>query len=213
MQKTDKDRILNFLIGKEKANDFELWLYNNTDIESRIGSELYSELIDINYRDKFVLNNFSKVIIGNHISEEDFKQWKYLKTLEDSGWYKGRNTKVKIPIFHRVPSIKCATKIIREFGGLSFYYSDATDAEPFNLIEFNNTPICTDMSKYGLKKILAYFASAHNDHMYLYVDDNNNYYMDNIAGDKLYVYKGDNFEHLMKELLRIEDGDNFYAIG
>ncbi len=68
------------------------------------------------------------------------------------------------------------------------------------------------MSKYGLDKEMSYFASAHDHNMYLYVDENDKYYMDNIAGDKLYTYTGLNFEQMLKELLRITDKDKFHSI-
>lgn len=48
--------------------------YNDPDLESGLGTELYLELVEINYNDKFVLNNFSRTILDNYISQEDFEK-------------------------------------------------------------------------------------------------------------------------------------------
>ncbi len=47
MRKTDIDRIFNFLLRKEPINDFESWIYNDADLESKIGGEFYFELINL----------------------------------------------------------------------------------------------------------------------------------------------------------------------
>ena len=85
MQETDKDRILNFLIRKEAISDFESWVYNDSDLESRIGSELYIELIGIDYKDKFMLDELNRIIVGNYVSHIDFEKFKYESVLKDSG--------------------------------------------------------------------------------------------------------------------------------
>jgi len=57
MQKTDKNRILNFLLGYERTSDFEKWVYNDIELETRIGTETYHELIGANYKDNDVRYN------------------------------------------------------------------------------------------------------------------------------------------------------------
>lgn len=42
---------------------FETWLYENSEIETLIGSELYFELLDIDYRSKYALLEVNKLIL------------------------------------------------------------------------------------------------------------------------------------------------------
>nr|WP_321411214.1 SUKH-3 domain-containing protein [uncultured Carboxylicivirga sp.] len=212
MKENDKDRILDFLIGNESIGDFEAWLNNDPDMEIRLGSELYNELIGFNYNDKFVLNNFSKLILDNFVTTDDFETWNYIRLLKDSGWHQGRNIEISKSMLKKASINKTAINIIREFGGLEICETDKSGHNPQTLVDFNIDPVSTNMSKYGFEKEMSYFASAHDHNMYLYVDENDKYYMDNIAGDKLYIYTGLNFEQMIKELLRIIDEDNFQCI-
>jgi hypothetical protein len=69
------------------------------------------------------------------------------------------------------------------------------------------------MKEYGLNKNLVCFAMAHNDHINLFVDDNNKYYqLDNVVSENLYEYRGLNFEHMMRQLLQLDKDDNFHKI-
>jgi hypothetical protein len=43
-------------------NDFEDWLYNEPVIEDVMGKDVYFDLINLNYRDKFISNELEKVI-------------------------------------------------------------------------------------------------------------------------------------------------------
>jgi hypothetical protein len=212
MKGNDKDRILNFLIGNDSVADFESWLYNESDLEIRLGSELYNELIGLNFNDKFVLNNLSKLILDNYMTIDDFETWNYYRILKDSGWHQGRTIELSKSMLKKTSINKIAANILREFGGLEICSTDKSVHNHQTLVDFNINPISTDMSKYGFDKEMSYFASAHDHNMYLYVDENDKYYMDNIAGDKLYAYTGLNFEQMMKELLRITDEDKFHSI-
>lgn len=214
MQKTDKDRILNFLIGNETIHDFESWVYNAPDLASRVGSELYLELIGINYHDKFVLDNLSKIILGRYISPEDFGRFKYKSVLQDGGWYQNRRIELKLPTAPNSPEMKHAEKIIEEFGGLKFTHPERKENWTLTLVEFLEAPgRIENMSKYGLNKNLVCFAEAHNGHIDLFVDEFNNYYqLDNVVAENLYRYDGPNFEQMMRELLELEKADNFNII-
>jgi len=214
MQETDKNRILNFLIGKEKINDFESWVYNDLDLESRIGSELYLELIGINYQDKSVLYNLNRIIRGNYVSHSDFEKFKYKSILQDSGWYKNRQIEINLSRIQMTPEIKNAVTIIEEFGGLKFISPEKRENWTLTLVEFLDSPgEIQNMKEYGLNKNLVCFAMAHNDHINLFVDENNKYYqLDNVVSENLYEYKGLNFEHMMKQILQLEKDDNFHKI-
>lgn len=214
MQEADKNRILNFLIRKETINDFESWIYNDRELESRIGSELFFELIGFNYKDKFVLDKLTRIIIGNYISYTDFEKFKYESILQDYGWYKNRQIEINLSTVQMTPEIKNAVAIIEEFGGLKFISTEKKNNWTFTFVEFLDSPGETqNMKEYGVNKNLVCFATAHNSHVTLFVDENNKYYqLDNVISENLYEYRGLNFEDMMRELLEIVKIDNFHKI-
>lgn len=214
MQETEKNRILKFLIGKEIVKDFESWVYNNHDLESRVGSDLYLELIGINYNDKFIIDNFRRIVIGDFISQDDFQNYRYKSVLKDSGWYENRQIEINLSRIQMTPEIKNAVTIIEEFGGLKFISPEKRDNWTLTLVEFLDSPgEIENMKEYGLDKNLVCFAMAHNDHINLFVDENNKFYqLDNVVSENIYEYKGLDFEHMMRELLCLEKEDNFRKI-
>lgn len=214
MLETDKDRILNFLIRKQNINDFESWVYNDPYLESRIGSDLYFELIAINYKDKFVIDNLNKIVLGNYVSHTDFENFKYKSILQDSGWYKNRQIEINLSGIQMTSEIKNAVTIIEEFGGLKFISPEKWENWTLTLVEFLEYPgEIQNMKEYGLNKNLVCFANAHNDHINLFVDENNKYYqLDNVVSENLYEYRGLNFEHMMRQLLQLDKDDNFHKI-
>jgi len=107
-----------------------------------------------------------------------------------------------------------AVKIIEEFGGLKFISSDERENWTLTLVEFLDSPSrIQNMSEFGLNKNLVSFATAHNNHIDLFVDENNKFYqLDNVVSENLYEYKGLNFEYMMRELLCLEKENNFCKI-
>ncbi|GAB5530004.1 MAG: hypothetical protein Roseis3KO_17810 [Roseivirga sp.] len=215
MQEPDKDRILNFLTRNETIRDFESWVYHTPGLESRVGSQLYSELIEPDYKDKFVIDHLSSIIIGNYISRDDFERFKYISVLQDSGWYPNRRIKVNLSRGSNTPEMKNAVKIIEEFGGLKFVSPDKRENWTPTLVEFLEVPIkVRKMIEYGLNKNLVCFATAHNDHINLFVDEDNQFYqLDNVVAENLYQYKGHDFEQMMRQLLRLNEEDKFEIVG
>ncbi len=120
MSEPDIDRILNFLIGNEPIKEFESWVYNDVELEERIGEQFYYELIEVNYNDKSILFNLNKAIIGKFVSDNDFEDFKYKDRLLSVGWYPDRKIEVKLTKSQNRPEIQNALKIIEEFGGLKF---------------------------------------------------------------------------------------------
>lgn len=215
MNDSDKDRILNFLLGNESISEFEHWLYNTSDLESRIGNELYFDLIDFNYQSNDIIHRLKKTIIDKYITNEEFKTFKYYSILKKAGWLEGRKIEVKKTGFPETINVKHAIKIIEEFGGLSFPSINEVDYWIPSSVDFSESLSIEDMSEYGVNKNLICFASADDLNVNLYVDESNKFYqLDNIASVNLYEYKGYNFEEMMRSLLGIEDNiDNFRIIG
>jgi len=215
MQETDIDRILNFLNGNEPSHEFESWVYNNTNLENSIGGELYFELIEINYKDKFVLDNLKRIVLGNYVSQDHFENFKYKNILLNAGWHPNRKIEVNLSKVPNTPEIQNASEIIEKFGGLKFISPDKRENWSLTLVEFLKVPyVGCDMSKYGFNKKLACFATAHNDHIDLFVDADNKFYqLDNVVSENLYEFKGQNFYQMMRQLLELNDEDNFEIIG
>jgi len=212
MEESDKNRILNFLIGNESIRDFESWVYYDANLESRVGGELYFELIEINYKHKNILDNLREVVLGNYITQNDFE---YKRVLKDSGWHQNRRIELNLSKVPNTPEIENAVKIIEEFGGLKFISPEKRENWTLTLVEFLDVPCrIQNMTEYGLNKNLVCFATAHNDHIDLFVDENNKFYqLDNVVSEHLYEYKGLDFEHMMRQLLQLDEEDNFEKLG
>lgn len=215
MQEADKNRILNFLIGNENCHEFELWVYNNSNLEDSIGREFYFELINLDYKDKFVLENLKRNILENYLSQDDFENFKYRNTLLNAGWYPNRKIEVDLSKVQNMIEVQNAFEIIEEFGGLAFLSPEKKENWSLVLVEFLKEPyVYCNMGKYGLNKNLVCFATAHNDHVDLFVDADNKFYqLDNVVSESLYKFKGQNFNQMMKQLLQLNDEDNFEIIG
>ncbi|MCE7991767.1 MAG: hypothetical protein HEP71_07300 [Roseivirga sp.] len=215
MHEADKSRILNFLIRNENVQGFESWIYSDSDLESRLGAAFYFELIQINYKDKGVVDNLRKVVLDSYISRSDFEKFKYRNVLQNAGWYENRSIELNLSEPPNTPEIQNAIQIIKEFGGLKFISSYRRDNWTLTLVEFLKAPHgITNMSKYGLDKTLVCFATAHNDHTCLFVDSDNKFYqLDNVVNQNLYEYKGSDFEHMMRQLLELDKEDNFQIVG
>ncbi|PWJ38662.1 SUKH-3 domain-containing protein [Sediminitomix flava] len=215
MEEFEKNKILNFLVGDEASMDFEYWLYNESDLESRVGEDLYFELIEVNYDDKDILNILQKKILDKYISQADFERSRYYKILRDSGWYPNRKISLHKSKINTQPEVQNAEKILEEFGGLKLVSPCKTDNWTLTLVEFLDHPNRTyNMSDYGINKNFVCFASAHNDHINLFVDGEGKFYqLDNVVSLDLYLYEGDDFEQMMKELLELTDTTSFKVIG
>lgn len=215
MRESDRNRILNFLLRNEPIKEFEAWIYTDTDLEDSIGSEFYFELIDINYKDKFALDNLHRTVVGTYISQDDFEDFRYKNTLINAGWYPGRKIKVGLCNPHNSPEMRRAFEILEEFGGLKFMSPEKSQNWSLTFVEFLDKPyIDCDVSNYGLNKQFACFATAGNGYIDLYVDADNKFYqLDNVASEDLYEFKGQNFKQMMRQLLSLDDDDTLVKVG
>lgn len=214
MNDSDINRILNFFLGNEKQSEFEQWLYTDSDLESRIGSELYFDLVDHNYQKRDIVHEVKKSVLDKYISREVFKTFKYCSVLKKGGWFEGRKIEVDSTKIPETPGLNNAIKIIEEFGGLTFNSLREVDYWTPKIVEFPNKPgEVKTMHQYGINKELICFAFADHGDLSLYVDECNSFYsLDNIASIDLYEYKGYNFEEMMYSLLGIEDSINNHRI-
>lgn len=209
MKENDKDKLFGFLNGDVSTEAFEQWLYYTPDLEERLGKEFYFELIDTNYRNKQVRHELKKKVFQNFITTDDFNEWKLHALLKRSGWLKDRNLEINNSSFRNIQAFENALSIINEFGGLKFNSSEGNEEWTPTLLEFLTEPYEKNPEEFEINNSLVCFAYTHNAYGFLYVDGNNNYYTDNIAGDFLYKYTGPNFDQLLKEILQLVDEDNF----
>lgn len=209
MKDIDKEILFGFLNGDVSTEAFEQWLYYTPNLEKRLGKEFYFELIDASYRNKQVRHEIKKKLFQNFITTEEFNEWKLHALLKRSGWLKDRNLEISNPSFPNIQAFENALKILNEFGGLKFNSSEGNEEWTPSLLEFLTEPYEKNPEEFEINNSLVCFAYTHNTHGFLYVDGNNNYYTDNIAGDFLYKYTGPNFEQLLKEILQLVKEDNF----
>ena len=66
---------------KINISDFEQWVYETKALESELPEEDYIELISINFKDKYVLNELKKVV-GKYIQHGEFETKRVSKMLE-----------------------------------------------------------------------------------------------------------------------------------
>ncbi|HLO53634.1 MAG TPA: SUKH-3 domain-containing protein [Saprospiraceae bacterium] len=215
MKDSDKEKILNLLIGKENTKDFESWVFKNSDLESSLGNELYLELISSNYNDMCLLHNLKQIILENFISEEEYYSFKYKSVLQDSGWYPKRRIDVDLSKFEKTDEMQNAFKIIEEFGGLKLNSTDKFDVREITIIDFFETPAYfKNMKEYGLNINLVCFAWVENSYIDILVDKNYNFYqMDNVVSENLYKYIGPNYEQMLKDFLFFDYNENFQKVG
>lgn len=203
MNNSDKERILNLLIGNESISEFELWLYTSPNLELRMGENLYFKLIDVNYNCKNVLSTISNILLGHYIPLNALFHFKYQYILKKAGWYPNRKIEVPLTHFSYLPEMQNAIKIIEEFGGLKLIKS-TTKEHVFTHVEFLKKPEHYNLSRFGLNKSLVCFAATHNNHSGLFVDANHEFYqLDQIVGKDLYIFNGSNFDEMMCEILQI----------
>ncbi len=215
MEESSRERILEFLIGNIPAREFESWLYKDLELESRIGSDFHFDLMDIDYRDKNSDLIATKKLLGKHINPLELKNFKYLKVLEQAGWFHGRKTEQTIQNKKLKPELKNALDILSEFGGLELIIPYRADYwTPRNIIFPDTIERVCNGTKYGLDKSLICFAHIDDYNSALYVDEENNYYqLDDIANIDLFRFKGKKFSEMLQNVIGLDEQGNFELIG
>jgi hypothetical protein len=126
------------------------------------------------------------------------------KLFDDSGWYKGRSTKVQNNVLDLFkPAYKNALKIIKEYGGLTVgEVGPGRDLSASEICFYSKTfDLGKEFNHYWSGNISSLFsvASAHRDHMQIVVDENNNFYIFTDPDEKLYF--GGSFQYTVNKVL------------
>jgi hypothetical protein len=126
------------------------------------------------------------------------------KLLVDAGWYRGRKVKVKRKLFAIRSAAKLnADKIIQEFGGLHIGEVGVGREQSASDISFRNASYEFSNEFWNqwpeLESELYSFASAHNSHIHLFVNDHNEIYIFTDPDEKLYL--GGSLTETMNKLL------------
>ena len=215
MKESDKKRILNFLLGKVPLKDFESWIYTEAELEYRIGSDFYFDLIEIDYRNNDSIHIAINTILRKYIDPVELKNFKYREILEQAGWFQGRKVEQNIKGDELEYELKNAWDILTEFGGLELISNYKANYWTPKNIDFPKTVERTiHGAKYGLDKQLICFAHIDDNNSALYVDDENNYYqLDDIANIDLYRFKEKEFPMMLQNLLGLDKQNYFEHIG
>ena len=215
MKDADKQKILKFLTGKLLPLEFESWVFEETELESRIRTEVYEDLIAFNYKNKDIIHVARKSLVDKYISEEELKEFQFINVLKQAGWSKGRSEKSVNEKLKMLPIMKNAFEIISEYGGLKLNrLFEAKYWTPRNIEFLDNILESMNVEEYGINKFLIQFASIDDGNSTLFVDDENNFYqLDSISSVELYRFKEKNFNKLMFNLLGMEDKYNFEFVG
>ncbi|WP_044203402.1 SUKH-3 domain-containing protein [Flammeovirga sp. OC4] len=215
MEEADKRKILNFLSGNVSVKEFESWVYNNSELESRLGTDCFFDLINADFNNKESVYAIKSALLGKYIDLEELKNFKYHKILEQAGWFDGRKMKKAVETKNLQPELKHAWNILSEFGGLELITTYESDYWTPRNIKFPETiEQMNNGARYGLEKKLICFANIDDYNSALYVDDENNFYqLDDIASIKLYQFKGKEFSKMIQNLLGLDEEGKFELIG
>lgn len=215
MKDSDKRRILDFLSGNVLVKEFESWVYNDSGLESRLGTDFFFDLINIDFGNKDSVYATNKALLGKYIDVEELSNFKYLRILEKAGWFPDRKIEQTIEKTNLKPELKYAWNIISEFGGLDIVSTNEADYWTPRNIEFPETiERIINGAKYGLHKSLICVAHIDDYNSALYVDDENNYYqLDDIVSIDLYRFNGKEFRNMIKNLLGLDEKEIFILIG
>jgi len=217
MFESDLENIFNFLIHETSAQEFEKWLYSEKELELRIGSESFIDIVSLNYKNKYVSNDLEKILFEEKIDIKEFNSWKLRKTLRktliDYGWFEGRTIKVENHKLDNSKAVKNAIEIISEFGGLKIEETGKGINSASGDISFFLIPISDNLiNKIPNSGGLICFASAHNQHMGLYVDGNRKYYVYTDPDSQLYEFLIDSLEELIGDVIYGRGFDNFKKV-
>ncbi len=71
-----KSTFYEFLDGQLRIQEIESWIYRTPDLEGDLEEEIYSELIEFNFKDKYSEELFINFICDKVINQGDFLTWK-----------------------------------------------------------------------------------------------------------------------------------------
>lgn len=82
---SDKNKIefYKFLNGDKSVTDLENFIYSEPDLEQQLDSEIYFNLIELNFKDKYDKAKLPDLIKNRIIEEGQFETWKLKRILND----------------------------------------------------------------------------------------------------------------------------------
>ena len=79
----NKIEFYKFLTGEKSIEELENFIYSQPDLEQQLGSEIYLNLVGLNFKDKYDKVKLSDLIKNKIIEEGQFETWKLRKILND----------------------------------------------------------------------------------------------------------------------------------
>ncbi len=83
VSENNKTKFYKFLNGDSSIEDLENFIYLQTDLEQQLDSETYLNLIEMNFKDKYVKAKLQEFIRNKIIEEGKFVTWKLKNILND----------------------------------------------------------------------------------------------------------------------------------
>lgn len=116
MKNSIKDLFQKIIMEEISILEFENWLYENHSIEDKIGSDIYIELISLNFKRRDSKAELTKLLTGKIITEEELKAWKLRNIFSNYGWFEGRKVQLEPDQNKSSNLYSYAIKILEEFG-------------------------------------------------------------------------------------------------
>ncbi len=79
----NKIQFYNFLSGDTSVECIEYFIYSQADLEKQLDSETYLNLIEMNFKDKYIIAKLPEFIKNRIVEEGQFEMWKLKRILND----------------------------------------------------------------------------------------------------------------------------------
>lgn len=81
MTEDNNIKFYDFLEGSITLNDIENFIYSTKSLESQIDSDVYLDLVSLNYKDKYAETTLRDFILKKIIARGQFETWRLKKIL------------------------------------------------------------------------------------------------------------------------------------
>jgi len=79
----NKIEFYKFLNGEKSIEELENFIYSQPDLEQQLGNEIYLNLVELNFKDKYDGAKLLDIIKNRIIEEGNFETWKLKRILND----------------------------------------------------------------------------------------------------------------------------------